>query len=41
MRDMYLADNTAEAATLLGKTIAGSRDAEVAEVRSLGKTLAV
>jgi len=40
VRDVYLADTPADAATLLDKAIIGCADDEVAEVRSLGKTLA-
>jgi transposase len=40
VRDVYLAQNPAEAATLLDKTIVGCAADEVAEIRSLGKTLA-
>jgi len=39
VRDVYLADTAADAATLLDKAIAGCAADEVAEVRSLGKTL--
>ena len=41
VRDVYLADTPADAATLLDKAIAGCAADEVAEIRSLGKTLAV
>jgi transposase len=40
VRDLYLTDNPAEATVLLDKTIAGCAADEVAEIRSLGKTLA-
>ena len=40
VRDVYLADTPADAATLLDKAIAGCAADEVAEVRSLGTTLA-
>ena len=40
VRDVYLADDPAEAALLLHKAIAGCADDEVEEVRSLGNTLA-
>jgi len=40
VRDVYLADTPADAATLLDKAIAGCADDEVAEIRSLGKTFA-
>jgi len=40
VRDVYLTDDPDEAATLLDKTIAGCRADEVAEIRSLGDTLA-
>ena len=40
MRDVYLANTSADAATLLDKAIAGCAADEVAEVRSLGTTLA-
>ncbi len=40
VRDVYLADTVADAATLLDKAIAGCASDEVAEVRSLGTTLA-
>jgi transposase len=40
VRDVYLADNTADATTLLDKAIAGCLDDEVPEVHSLGATLA-
>src|SRR4051812_14966658 len=40
VRDVYLADTPTDAATLLDKAIAGCAADEVAEVRSLGKTLA-
>ncbi len=40
VRDVYLADDPAEAAMLLDKAIAGCADDEVEEVRSLGNTLA-
>jgi transposase len=39
VRDVYLADTPAEAATLLDKVIVGCADDEVDEIRSLGKTL--
>ena len=37
---MYLAGNYDDAAAVLDKAIAGCRDDEVAEIRSLGNTLA-
>jgi transposase len=40
VRDVYLADTPAEAAMLLDKAIVGCAHDEVAEIRSLGKTLA-
>lgn len=40
VRDVYLADNYDDAAIVLDKAIAGCRDDEVAEIRSLGATLA-
>jgi transposase len=40
VRDVYLADNVADAATLLDKAIVACSNDEVPEVRSLGKTLA-
>jgi transposase len=40
VRDVYLADNYADAAVVLDKAIAGCRADEVAEIRSLGNTLA-
>ena len=40
VRDVYLADTPADAAVLLDKAIVGCRADEVAEIRSLGKTLA-
>ena len=40
VRDVYLTDDQAEAATLLDKTIAGCQADTVAEIRSLGATLA-
>ena len=40
VRDVYLTDDPGEAATLLDKTIAGCRADGVAEIRSLGGTLA-
>ena len=40
VRDVYLADNYADAAVLLDKAIAGCRADEVAEIRSHGNTLA-
>jgi transposase len=40
VRDVYLADTPADAVTLLDKAIAGCAADEVAEVRSLGTTLA-
>ncbi len=40
VRDVYLAETPADAATLLDKAIAGCTSDDVAEVRSLGKTLA-
>ena len=40
VRDVYLADTPADAATLLDKAIVGCAADEVAEIRSLGKTLA-
>lgn len=39
VRDVYLAGNYNDAAVLLDKTIIGCLDDEVAEIRSLGKTL--
>jgi Transposase len=39
VRDLYLTDDPAQAATLLDKTIAGRDADEVDEIRSLGKTL--
>jgi transposase len=39
VRDLYLTDDPAEAEVLLDKTIAGCLADEVAEIRSLGKTL--
>jgi hypothetical protein len=39
VRDLYLTNDPAEAAVLLDKTIAGCLADEVAEIRSLGKTL--
>lgn len=40
VRDVYLTDDPSEAAALLDKTIAGCRADTVAEIRSLGDTLA-
>jgi transposase len=40
VRDVYLAGNYADAAVVLDKTIAGCATDEVAEIRSLGTTLA-
>ena len=40
VRDVYLANNYDDAAIVLDKAIAGCRDDEVAEIRSLGNTLA-
>lgn len=40
VRDVYLAEDRAEAATLLDKAIAGCRADDVEEIRSLGNTLA-
>ncbi|MDP8930848.1 MAG: transposase, partial [Actinomycetota bacterium] len=40
VRDVYLAEDRAEAALLLDKAITGCADDEVEEVRSLGNTLA-
>ena len=40
VRDVYLASNYDDAAVLLDKAIAGCRADEVAEIRSLGNTLA-
>jgi transposase len=40
VRDVYLADTPADAATLLDKAIVGCAEDEVAEIRSLGNTLA-
>ena len=40
VRDVYLTDEWAEAATLVDKAIAGCADDEVEEIRSLGRTLA-
>jgi transposase len=39
VRDLYLTDDPADAAMLLDKTIAGCAADDVAEIRSLGKTL--
>ena len=39
VRDLYLTDHPDQATTLLDKTIAGCQADEVADVRSLGKTL--
>lgn len=39
VRDVYLADDPADAALLLDKTIEGCRTDSVAEIRSLGRTL--
>ncbi len=39
VRDVYLTDNPADAATLLDKAIVGCRRDDVAEIRSLGRTL--
>jgi transposase len=39
VRDLYLTDDPAEAEVLLDKTIAGCAADEVAEIRSLGRTL--
>jgi hypothetical protein len=39
VRDVYLADNYADAAVLLDKAIAGCLEDEVVETRSLGETL--
>jgi transposase len=39
VRDVYLADTPADAALLLDKAIVGCTSDEVAEIRSLGKTL--
>jgi len=39
VRDVYLADDPADAALLLDKTIEGCRIDEVPEIRSLGRTL--
>ena len=40
VRDVYLTDEPAEAATLVDKTIAGCAADDVDEIRSLGRTLA-
>src|SRR5439155_12457878 len=40
VRDVYLAENRAEAEVLLDKTIVGCAEDEVDEIRSLGETLA-
>ncbi len=40
VRDIYLTDDPAEAATLVDKAVVGCRDDDVEEVRSLGRTLA-
>jgi Transposase len=40
VRDVYLADTPADAVTLLDKAIVGCASDEVAEIRSLAKTLA-
>jgi transposase len=40
VRDVYLADNPTDAATLLDKAIVGCSSDDVTEIRSLGKTLA-
>jgi transposase len=40
VRDVYLAENRADAAVLLDKTIVGCRADDVAEIRALGDTLA-
>lgn len=40
VRDLYLTDEPAEAATLLDKAIAGCAADDVEEIRSLGRTLA-
>lgn len=40
VRDVYLTDDVAEASVLLDKAIAGCRADDVAEIRSLGETLA-
>jgi hypothetical protein len=40
VRDVYLADTPADAATLLDKAIIGCTQDDVAEIRSLGNTLA-
>ena len=39
VRDVYLTDNPADAATLLDKAIVGCRRDDVAEIRALGRTL--
>ena len=39
VRDVYLVDTPADAATLLDKAIVGCADDEVPEIRSLGTTL--
>jgi transposase len=39
VRDVYLTDDHAEAATLVDKAITGCRDDDVEEIRSLGRTL--
>ena len=40
VRDVYLSDDPSDAATLLDKAIAGCAEDDVAEIRSLGRTLA-
>lgn len=40
VRDLYLTEDPADAAVLVDKTIAGCAADEVAEIRSLGKTIA-
>jgi transposase len=40
VRDLYLTDEPAEAATLVDKAIAGCAEDDVEEIRSLGRTLA-
>jgi len=39
VRDVYLVDDPADAATLLDKTITGCGEDDVAEIRALGRTL--
>ena len=40
MRDVYLTDDPADAAVLLDKAITGCQNDDVAEIQSLGRTLA-